>query len=106
MNSKLRVPSVSDYVAAFRAIEPRITAKQRQMLVAHHAAPARVISARRLAQDVGFEDYQAVNLQYGLLAREIARELELDLGHYVQAGVLVDFVDPGFAANEHFLWVL
>jgi hypothetical protein len=21
-------------------------------------------------------------------------------------GILVDFVDPGFSANEHFLWVL
>jgi hypothetical protein len=103
---QLRVPSVSDYVAALRAIEPSITAKQRELLRVHHDAPARVISATRLAVAVGFENYNAVNLQYGLLAREIARALGIDLGDFVAAGILVEFVHPDTAANEHFLWVL
>ena len=103
---QLRVPSVSDYVAAFRAIEPRVSEKQRELLRVHHDAPARVISATRLADTVGFENYNAVNLQYGLLAQEILRALNVDLGDFVAVGILVEFVHPGSAANEHYLWVL
>ena len=107
MNAQqLRVPSVSDYVAAFRAIEPRVSEKQRELLRVHHDAPARVISATRLADTVGFENFTAVNLQYGLLAQEILRALNVDLGDFVAVGILVEFVHPGFAANEHYLWVL
>ena len=103
---EIRLPSVAEYVTAFRAIEPKITAKQRELLRLHHASPARVISATRLAEAVGFESYNAVNLQYGLLARAVARELAIELGDFVEVGILVEFVDPGFAANEHWLWVL
>ena len=103
---QLVVPSVANYVSAFRAIEARVTDKQRELLRVHHDAPARVISATRLAEAVGFQNYNAVNLQYGLLAQEILRELNIDVGGFVALGILVDFVDPGFAANDHFLWVL
>ena len=103
---QLRVPSVSDYVAAFRAIEPRVSEKQRELLRVHHDAPARVISATRLADAVGFENYNAVNLQYGLLAQEILRALNVDLGDFVAVGILVEFVYPGSVTNEHYLWVL
>jgi len=102
----VKVPSVSDYIAAFRALEPRITPKQRELLLVHHAAPARVISATRLAEAVGFDNYNAVNLQYGLLGAEVARELNIDLGEFVAVGIMVEFVEPAYAANEHFLWVL
>jgi hypothetical protein len=103
---EILLPSVADYAAAFQAIEGRITPKQRELLLLHHRAQARVTSATRLAEAVGFENYNAVNLQYGLLARQVADQLGIDLNESVVAGVLVDFVDPGFAANEHYLWVL
>ena len=103
---EIHLPSVADYVAAFQATEARITPKQRELLLVHHSAQARVTSATRLAEAVGFENYNAVNLQYGLLARQIADQLGIELHDSVVAGVLVDFVDPGFAANEHYLWVL
>jgi hypothetical protein len=103
---EIHLPSVADYVAAFQATEARITPKQRELLLVHHRAQARVTSATRLAEAVGFENYNAVNLQYGLLARQIADQLGIELSESVVAGVLVEFVDPGFAANEHFPWVL
>jgi hypothetical protein len=103
---KLRLPTVAEYVTAFRAIEPEIAEKQREMLRVHHAAPARTMSATRLAEAVGFENYNGVNLQYGLLADKVARQLALDLANHVHVGVLVEFVDPGHAANEHWLWVM
>jgi hypothetical protein len=102
---EIRLPTVAEYVVAFRAIEPEITEKQREMLRAHHASPARVISASRLAEEVGFESYSAVNLQYGLLAEKVAHQLAVDLEDHVAVGILVDFVDARFAANEHWLWV-
>ena len=103
---ELRLPTVAEYVTAFRAIEPDITDNQRAMLRVHHAAPARTMSATRLAEAVGFENYSGVNLQYGLLADKVARQLALDLADHVRVGILVEFVDPGHAANEHWLWVM
>ena len=61
---EIHLPSVADYVAAFQATEARITPKQRELLLVHHRAQARVTSATRLAEAVGFENYNAVNLQY------------------------------------------
>jgi len=103
---ELRLPLVSEYVAAFKAVEPRITAKQREILLRHYAAPARATSASRLAEEIGFENYKAVNLQYGLLAEELRCQLGIELGDFVSTGVLVDFVDPGVASNEQWLWVM
>ena len=103
---QLRLPTVAEYVTAFRTIEPEITDNQRAMLLVHHAAPARTMSATRLAEAVGFENSNGVNLQYGLLADKIAHELAVDLTGHVRVGILVEFVDAGHAANEHWLWVM
>ena len=105
MQRQHRVPTVAEYVTAFRAIEQQITPKQRKLLLAHHAAQARVMTATRLAEQVGFDSYNAVNLQYGALARQVADQLAIEVGN-VEVGILVDFVDPGRVANEHYLWVM
>jgi hypothetical protein len=103
---QLRLPTVAEYVTAFRAVQAKITDKQHEMLRVHHAAPARTISASRLAEAVGFENWTAANLQYGLLAGRLNDQLALNLAEHARVGVLVDFVDPGYAANEHWLWVM
>ena len=103
---EIHVPSIADYVAAFRAIEARLTPKQRELLLVHHGSQARVTSATRLAEVVGFEHYNAVNLQYGLLGRAVGDQLGIALTESVAVGLLVDFVNPGVAENEHYLWVL
>ena len=101
-----RVPSAPEYARAFRTLEGTISDNQRKLLQVHHAAPARVISTTRLADSVGFKGYQAVNLQYGKLGVEVAKVLGYDLGEQVKAGMLVEFVDPQYAANEEWLWVM
>ena len=103
---ELRLPTVAEYVTAFRAVEPEITANQRKMLLVHHAAPARTMSATRLAEAVGYENFNGVNLQYGKLADKVAHQLAVDLTGHANVGILVEFVDPGHAANEHWLWVM
>ncbi|WP_020560903.1 hypothetical protein [Thiofilum flexile] len=48
----------------------------RQMLAAQYASPNHTITATRLAEAVGYANYNAANLQYGTLGREIAEVLE------------------------------
>ena len=99
------VPTLDAYVAAFAAIEDKVTDKQRRMLTFHHASPGRVVSATTLADEVGYSGYEAANGQYGRLAARLCRELGLNLGS-LHVGVLVDFVSTDQAANEHILWVM
>ncbi len=107
MDEDLRVPTVSQYVAAFRAIGPRITPNQRKMLLFHHRAPGRVVSASLLAEEADFEGYGGANLQYGLLGSELLKQLRMELPEgAAKCGILVEFVDPKFAANQEWLWVL
>jgi len=96
------VPSVSNYVAAFKEIEPKITENQRKMLANHHASPGRVTTSRTLARSVGFKDYNAANIQYGRLATMLS-----DTFGFAWRGVsiLVLFVPPQTATNTEWLWV-
>jgi hypothetical protein len=105
MQNQHHVPTVVEYARAFRALEPTMTPNQRQLLVVHHAAQARVMTASLLAERLGFESYDAVNLQYGMLARQVADQLGIDVGD-IKIGILVDFVSPGQTGNEHHLWVM
>lgn len=104
--TELRVPSVAEYEAAFRAIEKRITEKQRAMIREHHRSPGAVTTASQLAESVGYPNYETANLQYGLLAKMLSDELGLPEKDAVEIGILVDFVPPDTVANEHYLWVL
>lgn len=101
---EIRLPYIAEYITAFRALESRITLKQRRMLELHHAAPSRVMSATRLAEDAGFPNFKAANLQYGLLAGEVCKQLAVSLDP--ELGILVTFVRPETASNEHWLWIM
>ena len=104
---RLRVPTVAEYATAFRTIADRITPKQLEMLKFHHRAQGHVVSATLLANHAGFDGYSGANLQYGLLAGELLSALGMSLpANYVNVGILVNFVDPQFAANREFLWVM
>ncbi len=67
--------SVKDYVRALRDIEPRMSSRQRAMLVGHYASPARRLSENRLAKLGGYAAGSAANLQYGKLAGMVAKAL-------------------------------
>jgi hypothetical protein len=106
---EIPVPTVEQYKAAFAGLQMRnsISRKQQEMLKAHHDAPAHSISATKLATTVGYKSYRAVNSQYGRLARKVISELGITLPRgYVAVGILVGFVNPGYAENPHWLWVL
>ena len=66
-------------------------------------APGRALTARRLAEAVGYESYGGINLQYGLLARRIGETLgrrDVDLS------LLVDFVRPKAVTNREWVMVM
>jgi hypothetical protein len=45
--------------------------KQMQFLRAHYKARGRALTAKRLAQKVGYKNYRAINRLYGLLAAKM-----------------------------------
>lgn len=46
-----------------------------QMLQAQYSKPEHTITATQLAEEVGYKNFNAANLQYGLLGHEIALHL-------------------------------
>lgn len=68
-----RAPNADEFAAALKrmALHP----KKREMLRAHYAAPNRRITTRELARAVGYKNYRAANLHYGLLGQYLAEEV-------------------------------
>jgi hypothetical protein len=67
-------PTALEVREAINAIA--ITGNQRAMLNAHRAAPDRIMTATELAKAAGYANYSAANIQYGILGRKLAEELE------------------------------
>ncbi|MBA2433552.1 MAG: hypothetical protein H0V54_00440 [Chthoniobacterales bacterium] len=49
------------------------------MLRTHCRAPNHTLSSEQLAQQVGYSTFSAANMQYGILARDVARALQITL---------------------------
>jgi hypothetical protein len=95
MPSDPRELTVEQYKAAFLELEPEITAKQRELLQAHYAAPGHKATYSELARAVSWNRYSAVSLHYGGLGRKIGEMYGLrrpDL--VVWGGVLASFERP------------
>lgn len=112
---EIRLPSVEKYADALERVAAELTDHERSILKTllrvHHAAPGRVISASKLAEqmqalDFNFPNYNTVNLRYGELARKLGDELKIPPREAVQIGIFLDFVPPGFCSNAEYLWVL
>lgn len=70
------VPSAADYKRAFLATRAALSGKKfLEILQAHYRAPDHSISAGDLAEAVGLQDYNAVNLQYGKYSRALCEAL-------------------------------
>lgn len=93
-----------EYKAALALLEDEMPPKHRLMLEAHYRAPGRRLTARKLAEKVGYASFGAVNLQYGTLARKICDILGLRLRYHVL--VLAKFVTPKTGLDREILWVM
>ena len=97
------VPSVSDYVTAFKKIESKMTDKQHKMLVNHHASPGYVTTSSSLAYSVGLSDNKAANLQYGKLGIMLADAMGIA---WRDVSMLVLFGPKGTESNTEWLWIM
>ena len=73
-----RGPSGFPCADEIRAALPHVPMNKAReaMLMAHLNAPDHILTATELAQAAGYDDYGIANLQYGLLAYDLAQELE------------------------------
>lgn len=69
-------PSAEKYIEAF--LQVSLTDGHVAMLKAHLHAPNHLISATKLAEAAGYENYNAANLQYGLVGEKVANEIGFD----------------------------
>lgn len=97
------VPTVEQYIAGFRSIEPEMAEGQRRMLINHHNAPCHIMTSRELALSVGYGE-RAANLQYGKLGQMLSKAMGLD--EYWAVETLALLVPVGVGENEHLVWVL
>jgi hypothetical protein len=98
----MAAPTKTDFDNALRTIgRPR--GRQMDFLREHVNARGRALTARRLADAVGYKDYRGINLQYGLLARKIGNALGRKT---VDLTLLVDFVRPKSVTNDEWIMVM
>jgi 5-methylcytosine-specific restriction protein A len=98
------VPEVKAYCHAFLTIRDQLTDNQLRLLQIHYAAPEHTVKPIELAERVGYPNYSAVNLQYGLLAKRVCNVLDLQLRFHIQA--LIIYVHPGTNQDESPKWIM
>lgn len=76
---------------------------QLAFLSAHLAAPGKAATATILANAAGYTGWHSLNLQYGLLAKRIGKEMGMPTA---TLSLLVDFVQPDALTNEHWILVM
>lgn len=75
--------------------------RQLEFLQAHYSSPGRASTATNLARAAGYRNFNALNLQYGTLARRIGEALGV---REATLGLLLEFNEPFSLTNEH--WIL
>jgi hypothetical protein len=82
---------------------PKPGGSQLKFLREHAKSRGRALTARRLAEAVGYRNHGGINLQYGLLARRIGEVLGRRDPHL---SILVDFVPPRSVTNREWVMVM
>lgn len=85
----LTAPEVDRFVTAFQSVSS-ITDSHIQMLRAHYQAAERTVTAKQLADLVGYSSHSAINAQYGRLARLVGKQLDYN-PEPERLGTLVQF---------------
>ena len=100
--AKLDNLTANDYQAAFIAIRDQMADSDLRMLKAHFESPDYVITATELANKVGFANFNAANLRYGLLAQKLLDFFQIHLTEYVKVNALVYLNNP----DDEWEWTL
>ena len=84
-----------DFEKALRELgSPR--GRQSDFLMVHAQAPGHAMTMKRLAEEVGYGSWRGMNLQYGILARDIGLAAGFEKKYLPHPNILllVDFVPP------------
>ncbi len=100
--AKLDKLTADDYQAAFIAIRDQMADSDIRILKTHYESPNYVVTATELASKVGFANFNAANLRYGLLAQKFLDFFQIHLTEYVKINALVDLNNP----NDEWEWTL
>jgi hypothetical protein len=92
--AKLDKLLADDYQAAFIAIRGQMADSDLRILKAHYESPSYVVTATELASKVGFANFNAANLRYGLLAQKFLDFFQIHLTEYVKINALVYLNNP------------
>ncbi len=98
-----KVPSVSEYVSAFRQIEHKLTKKHKAMLELHYKSYCHVTTATDMAIAMKYKDFRGANGQYGGLGSMVSETMGLG-----RLGVitLTLMVPANTVGNPEWLWVM
>lgn len=77
----------------------------RKLLTVHYAAKGHVMTMKNLARDSGYANYNAANLQYGLLAFRMAEFLEVEVPP-TRLSLLCEFIRPNAQSNREWLIIM
>jgi hypothetical protein len=96
-------PSPEAYKRAILELRP-IHDNHLEMLRTHFQSPDHTITASQLAAAVGYQNYNAVNLQYGTFADRLCNSLHKDPD--TRLSILVTFEKEGIEQQEHWKLVM
>lgn len=85
-----REPSIDDFEQALSSLRPP-RGRQPDFLRAHLKAKGRALNMRRIAEAAGYRSWRGGNLQYGLLAERIGRQMGYS---NADINLLVEFIEP------------
>jgi hypothetical protein len=97
---KSRPVSKTEYKRALELIG-RPGGRQLRFLQEHYSSPGRASTASKLGMAAGYKNFNALNLQYGTLARRLGEALGM---RNAGLGLLLEFNEPDSLTNEH--WIL
>jgi hypothetical protein len=95
--------TAQQYREAFQKVRERLTDKQLAMLRTHYHAPERKITARQMAESVGYPNFASVNLQYGAVGGLLCDILGQQDGSD-RLFVLAHFIRPHPEGSAEWLW--
>jgi len=100
--AKLDELTADDYQAAFIAIREQMADSDLRILRTHYESPNHVVTATELARKVGFANFNAANLRYGILAQKFLDFFQIHLAEYVKINALVCLNNP----DDEWEWTL
>src|SRR5947209_14795730 len=83
-----------EYSGGLQALEPDLTPTEHKMLKAHYQAPEHTITARQLAQALGWSGFEPSNTHYGRLARKVGDVLAVGMSKRGRSMSWLSLVGP------------